>query len=406
MLTPLRLLAIAVILVTATLGWFVLGGSVAYRTETSGGDGTQQVSSLWGQPQVQSAPTFTAGTKQLDITSSDIEARFELDQRKKGLLWYATYAVDLEATYGVANDSKEAKVVQMRWLFPTSDGVYDGFAVIAGGQERPVTYMEGGALVDFEIPAGETALIETGYKTQGLDEWRYAPTSGEVGMMQDFSLTMFTDFAEIDFPSDSVSPTEKTEGEEGWQLSWTYESLVSGRPIGLTMPKPLNPGPVASRISFFAPVSLLFYFAAVVLVSTTRGVKLHPMNYAFLAASFFAFHLLFAYLVDHIDIYLAFGIASVVSLALCLGYLRLVVSDKRALFELGVSQFVFLVLFSFSFFFEGLTGLAITIGSVVTLAYFMARTGHLDWEAVFAKGANERRERMMQRVETQSAPTE
>ncbi len=54
MLTPLRLFAIAVILVAATLGWFVLGGSVAYRTETSGGDGTQQVGSLWGQPQVQS----------------------------------------------------------------------------------------------------------------------------------------------------------------------------------------------------------------------------------------------------------------------------------------------------------------------------------------------------------------
>ena len=406
MLTPLRLLAIAVILVAATFGWFVLGGSVAYRTDMSGGDGAQRVGSLWGQPQVQSAPTFTTGTKQLDITSSDIEARFELDQRKKGLLWYATYAVDLDATYQIANDSAKPRTVQMHWPFPTADGVYDGFAVIANGKELPVTYVEGGALVDFEVAAGKTALVETGYKTQGLDEWRYAPTSGGVGMVQDFSLTMITDFDEIDFPSDSVSPTEKVEQGEGWQLSWTYESLVSGRPIGLTMPTPLNPGPVASRISFFAPISLLFYFAAVVLVSTTRGVKLHPMNYAFLAAAFFAFHLLFAYLVDRIDIYAAFAVASIVSLALCLGYLRLVVSDRRALVELGVSQFVFLVLFSFSFFFEGLTGLAITIGSVITLAYFMARTGHLDWEAVFAKGANERRDRMMQRVEPPLTPVE
>ena len=78
MLTPLRLFAIAVILVTATLGWFVLGGSVAYRTETFGGDGTQQVGSLWGQPQVQSAPTFTAGTKQLVNKAKINEARFEL----------------------------------------------------------------------------------------------------------------------------------------------------------------------------------------------------------------------------------------------------------------------------------------------------------------------------------------
>ena len=46
---------------------------------------------------------------------------------------------------------------------------------------------------------------------------------------------------------------------------------------------------------------------------------------------------------------------------------------------------MFLVLFSYSFFFEGLTGLAVTIGSVVTLAYFMAKTGHVDWEDVFRK---------------------
>jgi hypothetical protein len=46
---------------------------------------------------------------------------------------------------------------------------------------------------------------------------------------------------------------------------------------------------------------------------------------------------------------------------------------------------VFLVLFSYSFFFEGLTGLAVTIGSIITLAYFMAKTAHVDWERVFER---------------------
>jgi inner membrane protein involved in colicin E2 resistance len=160
---------------------------------------------------------------------------------------------------------------------------------------------------------------------------------------------------------------------------------VSGKPMGLSMPTPLNPGPVASRISFFAPIALLFYFAAVVLVSTTRGVRIHPINYAFLAAGMFAFHLLFAYLVDRIDIGWAFAIASVVSVTMCTAYLRLFISDTQALVELAVSQVVFLVLFSFTFFFEGLTGLAVAIGSVLTLGYFMARTGRVDWERVFAR---------------------
>jgi hypothetical protein len=46
---------------------------------------------------------------------------------------------------------------------------------------------------------------------------------------------------------------------------------------------------------------------------------------------------------------------------------------------------VFLVLFSYSFFFSGITGLAITIGAVLTLAFFMAKTARLDWETVFPK---------------------
>jgi inner membrane protein involved in colicin E2 resistance len=156
------------------------------------------------------------------------------------------------------------------------------------------------------------------------------------------------------------------------------------------MPKPLNPGPVASRISFFAPVSLLFYFASLILVTATRRVNLHPINYGFLAAGFFAFHLLFAYLVDRVDLGLSFAIASAVSVALCVAYLRLAVSDLRTLLEAAIGQLIFLVLFSFSFFFEGYTGLAVTIGAVLTLAYFMFRTGRTDWEALFEQGRADR----------------
>ena len=51
-------------------------------------------------------------------------------------------------------------------------------------------------------------------------------------------------------------------------------------------------------------------FAVLVVLGAVRGVNLHPMHYFFLGASFFAFHLLFAYLVDHILLDLAFVIAA------------------------------------------------------------------------------------------------
>lgn len=384
-MTPLRLLAVALILMVATIGWFVLGGSVAFRTETSTTEGLEDVGYLWGGQQTQEAPTFRVGNAPAKIDSSEITADIALEQRKKGLLWFALYTVDYAGTYMVSDTTGEGGSAVMEFRFPAPDGIYDGFVVTAAGSEVPITYVEGVARARFDLEPGESVPVRVAYRSQGQDEWRYTPTNDSIDVIEDFSLVMTTDFDEVDFPSDAVSPTSKQETEDGWLLAWEYDSLVSGRPIGLTMPTPLNPGPVASRISFFAPISLLFYFAAVVLVSATRRVRLHPINYAFLAAGMFAFHLLFAYLVDRVDIVVAFAIASLVSVVMCTGYLSLFVHDRRALLELSLSQIVFLVLFSFTFFFEGLTGLAIAVGSVLTLGYFMLRTGGLDWDEVLPR---------------------
>lgn len=386
-----RLIAIGCIFAIAAVAWIVLAGSVQVRTDTSGTMLGERVEGLWGASQVQSAPQFSlmpesgGPTVPLSIVRSAITADFDLDQRRKGLLWYATYAVDFDAAYRVTNAETTAGVATMAFTFPAPDGVYDGFAVVVDGTEVPVTYAEGVASATFPLAAGRTAEIRCGYRTQGLDEWRYLPSPGGAGVVDDFDLTMTTDFTDVDYPADAVSPTSATTGDGTAEMSWTYESLVTGRPIGLVMPKPENPGPLAARISLFAPVSLLFYFASLVLLTATSKLRLHPMHYAFLAAGFFAFHLLLAYLADHVDINLAFAIASGTSVALCVGYLSIVLGRGRALIEIAVAQFIFLVLFSYSFFFSGFTGLAVTVGSVLTLAFFMVKTGRVDWEQVFGK---------------------
>ena len=66
-------------------------------------------------------------------------------------------------------------------------------------------------------------------------------------------------------------------------------------------------------------------------------------------------------------------------------YLRLVAGTRFAVAQAGVAQFVFLVLFSYAFFFEGYTGLTVTIGAIVTLFVLMQATARVDWGAVFAR---------------------
>ena len=50
-----------------------------------------------------------------------------------------------------------------------------------------------------------------------------------------------------------------------------------------------------------------------------------------------------------------------------------------------LAQMVFLVLLSYAFFFEGYTGLTVTVGAVVTLFVLMQLTGRVDWAEVLER---------------------
>ena len=123
-------------------------------------------------------------------------------------------------------------------------------------------------------------------------------------------------------------------------------------------------------------------------INILRKINIHPMHYLFVAAGFFAFHLLLAYMVDIINIHIAFIISAVVSVTLVTSYLSTALGGKFP-WKLAVAgQLFFLVLFSYSFFWKGLTGLTVSIGAVITLAVLMRVTANVDWNEVFSRPLN------------------
>lgn len=64
-------------------------------------------------------------------------------------------------------------------------------------------------------------------------------------------------------------------------------------------------------------------------------------------------------------------------------HVRVVINGRFALIEAGISQLVFLVLFSYAFFFKGFTGLSITVGAIITLFIVMQITAKMDWAEKF-----------------------
>jgi hypothetical protein len=66
-------------------------------------------------------------------------------------------------------------------------------------------------------------------------------------------------------------------------------------------------------------------------------------------------------------------------------YLRLVVSSRFAFVESGIAQLVYLVGFSLAHFWQGMTGLTITVLSIGTLTLLMLLTGRIRWSEVLEK---------------------
>jgi inner membrane protein involved in colicin E2 resistance len=405
-ITIRKIAAISFIFVCTTLAWIILGATLSTRTDTSIGQLDGHVASTWGTAQEQSPPTAiyqysevkTSTTIEngrtivhnenfvncstLPLTASRIHVNLHLDPRQKGLLWYSTYAVDFEGDYGFLNDTDKPRDVIFHLKFPAQKALFDGLAMELNGHPLVPEMDDGGISVHATLAAKEASALHVAYHSQGLGSWRYKLADG-VAQSRDFALAMHANFKDIDFADDTLSPTSKEPTQDGWNLTWSYANLVSGFQIGMTMPEKLQPGPLAGEISYAAPVSLFFFFFLMMIITTLRGIDLHPMNYFFLAGAFFAFHLLLAYLVDHVSIHIAMVIASVVSIGLVVSYLRLVIGIRFAALEAGVAQLIYLVIFSYAFFWKGFTGLAITIISVVTLFVVMQVTGRIRWSDKF-----------------------
>jgi inner membrane protein involved in colicin E2 resistance len=390
-----RLLAIGSIIFCTAVGWFILGTSVVVRSGGSLNNCGPQVTGGWGPIMLQphpvtyyNSPGSVDGRHLVQPSQSNVSVELRYEPKKKGLLWYRTYMVDFRGEYSVQNPTQITQTIYIRFEFPAADASYSDFSFVIDGKPSTRHNKIAEGITDaVTLAPGASAQFVVAYKSRGTERWGY--TFGNTSRIQNFRLAMTTDFSEFDFPAGTGSATERTRTANGWHFVWSYPDVINAQSIAMGMPSVANPGPVASRMSFFAPVSLLFFFAVLVLMGMVWRVRLHPMNYFFLAAGCFAFQLLFAYLVDLIPLALAFVISAVVSLALVNGYLFAAAGRRFA--QLGaIAQFAYMILFSYSFFFEGLTGLTITIGAIVTLALLMGTTARVNWTEKFGSKANVR----------------
>ena len=410
-----RFAAIGLIFAVVSVGWWVLAATVQLRTEELDDSLSAEMASLWG-PKVlaQGSPYWAAadagGEGRALPAAGKVTADLRHEHRYKGLLWYSTFEVDFAGEYRVgavpgAPGGAPGGGAPGAFVFPLPAGAatYHALSVAVDGNEVPVAPgdIASGRL---SVPLGRDAehTVAVRYVTGGQDTWLYCPgevpaasergdgavipPAGRLNELRDFSLTVTTDFAQIDYPRGTLSPKQRAAPTPaGMRAIWEYPRLITSQSIGIAMPRRPNAGPIVARMSFFAPVSLLFFLTVLFAVVVLKGLRLHAMHYLFIAAGFFAFHILLSYLADVMDLHAAFWASAAVSAFLVVTYMRLVAGVRFALAYTGLAQLVYLVGFSYAFFWVGRTGLTITIAAVVTLFVLMQATGKVNWHEFFRR---------------------
>lgn len=414
MTSAFRIVGIVFVFVCTWIAWTILGTVTTHRTDTQSERLGDDVNTLWGKPQAQAAPTFThvwlksrtverteteggrsrtvqdvvVEEMRQDVSpaSSDIAANVRLDQRLRGLMWYSLYDIDFDAKWTYQHEEATAGTIAIAFRFPDPAAVYDDFHFVLNGQDLSTRlHPKDGALVtDVAVKKGDKLSLAIAYKTRGRDQWSYVPVHKDVDGLRAFNMKLTTDFKDIDFPVPSMSPSSRQETNTGHALSWTFTHVYTGQVMGVVTPRHIQPGELAASLSYSAPVSLMFFFLILFVLSVLRKLDIHPVNYLFIAGAFFSFQLLFAYLTDRMPMWASFSVASIISIALVTSYLRLVVSPRFAFVEAACAQLVYQVGFALAHFFDGYTGLTVTILATLTLGLLMQLTGRIKWSEVFS----------------------
>jgi len=380
-----KITAVLLIWLMATLAWMYLGYKVTSRTGKAQQQLSEKVANLWGEAQVQNEPTVTVageGTNSgaVALAKSQIEVTIKTEPRSVGLLWFSIYYVTFTGNYTITNETSANQSYSVRFSLPDSTAEFANQKVS----------VDGNALAEWTtlattppVAPGESAVVTFSYQSTGTEYWKYDLPPGE--MIRDLTLTLKINSPGYDFEaegSDSGPPVVRNmmpDAEGYYALVWKKQLVSNTRDIMVKMPQRQQPGPLVKRICWFAPVCLFFFFVVLVTIQIVKHLPLHPMHYLFLSAAFFAFHLLMAYLVDHWGLHRSFWTSAAASVFLVVMYLWMAAGAKTAILYAGLSQLVYLVLFSYAFFIKGFTGLAITIASVVTLAVLMVLTAKVKW---------------------------
>ncbi len=403
-----RLLGYAFVFFLLVPTWFILGGVNHDRSRDAEGALSMEVSSLFGGPVTFRPPKVTrqgvdevvSRVKEDDAWVDQVELvpyahpvglqRHHLladvgeERRNRGLVSFRLFTVDAAASWAFTSSGDPGETMRIGWRPPQVSMIED-FEVRLEGEPVQVDLQEGTLWLEVPAAPARQVVMDVDLRTRGRDRVGYADDESGLATLRDVDVRLRLDQDDHDLPMDAASPTRVIDRDGGVELLWVSDTMITDRSFEASFADPMQPGELAARLAWAAPWSLALFVSFIGALVVVRDIDVHPIHLVLTGMGFFAFNLLFSYLVDVVGVGWAFAVSAAVSVFLVTTYLSQAVSPAFGYRQAGVAQLVFLVGFALANVWEGMTGLSITVTGIVTLWAIMRITAKVDWTRALSR---------------------
>lgn len=208
--------------------------------------------------------------------------------RKKGSAIYPGYETDCRYSWRLRNPANREVKATLRFPLPAASAVVDELTVTLNGANVRDRLRVRNQAIELEQPlkAGEHVSYEISFKSRGLSYWYFQVR--EPREIRDFELKLFLPDLprkKLNYPEGCMTPTQIADDQKGVLLTYRLDRALSGKGMGVEMPKLKQPGELASGVLDQIRKGWLLLFAALLAGGALVGYRHTPLLTVFVSAA-------------------------------------------------------------------------------------------------------------------------
>lgn len=361
-----------------------IGGQITDRRQFASSKLHKDVMERWGAPIEQPVPSVRyveSGTvfntlKAMPFEAQTLSVDATMNYRKRGLTYFSGFDFAFRGQYRVKNT--QGKDLDMVFVFPINieknKVLLSDFEFLVNEHPTPIDLSERSDKLVWtgRLTQNAEQKFEIRFKGRGLDAFSYRldPNLPVRNLKFDFTIQGGDnyDYAHGVVPAQSVVPQEN-----GVRLTWRYDALESGVPMGVILPSVKAVDNLIGTMVLRSWATFLLFFAGFVALSIYYERRPRIYESYLVAASYGFFFVLTAYLSAYTHFLVAYALSTLIIAGLLCLYMGSTMGGRSWRWALGLIA-AFLTIPTAAVICEGYTGLIYTLEILAGLAALMLLT--------------------------------